>query len=41
VEIKEGVHEGEMVVAGRRAGLKEGDRVKPVIAAFLNVEQTN
>jgi RND family efflux transporter MFP subunit len=41
VEIKEGVHEGEMVVAGRRAGLKEGDRVKPVIAAFLNAERTN
>jgi RND family efflux transporter MFP subunit len=41
VEIKEGVHEGEMVVAGRRGGLKEGERVTPVTATFLNAERSN
>jgi RND family efflux transporter MFP subunit len=41
VEITKGVGEGDMVVAGRRAGLKEGDRVKPVTAAFLNAERSN
>ena len=41
VEIRQGVEEGDMVVAGRRGGLKEGDRVKPVSAAFLNAERSN
>lgn len=36
VEIQQGVSEGELVVAGRHAGLKEGDRVSPVMATFLN-----
>jgi len=35
-EIEDGLNEGEMVVVGRRAGLKEGDRVKPVPAGFEN-----
>jgi len=41
VEIRQGVEEGDMLVAGRRGGLKEGDRVKPVGAAFLNAERSN
>ncbi|HEX4134175.1 MAG TPA: efflux RND transporter periplasmic adaptor subunit [Bryobacteraceae bacterium] len=36
VEIVHGATDGELVVAGRRGSLKEGDRVKPVPAAFLN-----
>jgi RND family efflux transporter MFP subunit len=40
VEIREGVGEGDMLVAGRRAGLKEGDRVRPVGAAFLSAERS-
>jgi RND family efflux transporter MFP subunit len=36
VEILQGVSEGDMLVAGRRGGLKEGDRVKPIVASFLN-----
>jgi RND family efflux transporter MFP subunit len=36
VEILQGIAEGETVVAGRRGGLKEGDRVNPIAAAFLN-----
>jgi RND family efflux transporter MFP subunit len=36
VEILQGVSAGDMVVAGRRGGLKEGDRVKPIVAAFLD-----
>jgi RND family efflux transporter MFP subunit len=39
VEILQGVTEGDLVVAGRRAGLKEGDRVSPVMAAFVNTER--
>jgi RND family efflux transporter MFP subunit len=35
-EIQQGVGEGDLVVVGRRAGLKDGDRVKPVLAAFEN-----
>ena len=38
VEIRQGADEGDMIVAARRAGLKEGDRVKPVIATFVNLE---
>ncbi len=41
VEIRQGVEEGDMLVAGRRAGLKEGDHVKPVGAAFLNAGRSN
>lgn len=41
VEILHGVSEGDMLVAGRRTGLKDGDRVKPVVAAFLNAERSN
>jgi RND family efflux transporter MFP subunit len=36
VEIQQGASEGDLVVAGRRAGLKEGDRVSPVMATFVN-----
>jgi hypothetical protein len=36
VEIQQGVSESDLVVAGRRAGLKEGDRVSPVMATFVN-----
>lgn len=36
VEILQGVGEGEMLVAGRRGGLKEGDRVTMIAASFLN-----
>jgi RND family efflux transporter MFP subunit len=35
-EIEQGLNEGDLVVVGRRAGLKEGDRVKPVPASFEN-----
>jgi RND family efflux transporter MFP subunit len=37
VEILQGVSEGDLVVAGRRAGLKEGERVSPVTATFVNM----
>ncbi len=40
VEIKEGVNEGDLLVAGRRTGLKEGDRVKSVAATFINTAGT-
>jgi RND family efflux transporter MFP subunit len=36
VEILQGVNEGDMLVAGRRGGLKEGDRVTTIAASFLN-----
>lgn len=36
VEILQGVNEGDMLVAGRRGGLKEGDRVTVIAASFLN-----
>ncbi len=36
VEILQGVSEGDMLVAGRRGGLKEGDRVTTIAASFLN-----
>jgi hypothetical protein len=38
MEIQQGIKEGQMVVVGRRGGLKEGDRVRPVIATFVNPE---
>ncbi len=41
VEIRQGVAEGDILVAGRRAGLKEGDRVRPVGAAFLSAERSH
>ncbi len=41
VEIKQGVSEGDLLVAGRRTGLKEGDRVKPVAATFINTAGSN
>jgi RND family efflux transporter MFP subunit len=41
VEIRQGVSEGELLVAGRRTGLKEGDRVKPVMATFVSAERSN
>jgi multidrug efflux pump subunit AcrA (membrane-fusion protein) len=41
VEIQQGVSEGELVVAGRRAGLKEGERVSAVMAAFVNMERSH
>jgi RND family efflux transporter MFP subunit len=41
VEIRQGVEEGDRIVAGRRNGLKEGDHVKPVVAAFLNAARSN
>jgi RND family efflux transporter MFP subunit len=36
VEILQGVSEGDMLVAGRRGGLKEGDRVTAIAASFIN-----
>ena len=36
VEILQGVGEGEMLVVGRRGGLREGDRVTAIAASFLN-----
>jgi RND family efflux transporter MFP subunit len=36
VEILSGIDEGALLVAGRRGSLKEGDRVKPVIAEYLS-----
>jgi RND family efflux transporter MFP subunit len=36
VEILQGVSEGDALVAGRRGGLKEGDRITPIAATFLN-----
>lgn len=36
VEIEHGATEGELLVAGRRGSLKEGDRVKPVIDTFVS-----
>ena len=36
VEIVKGVSDGELVVAGRRGSLKEGDHVKAVIARYLS-----
>jgi len=41
VELREGVNEGDLVVAGRRAGLTEGEKVRPVTAAFVNSERSN
>lgn len=41
VEIRQGVKEGDLLVAGRRAGLKEGDRVRTVAANFLNPGRGN
>lgn len=35
-EIEQGLNEGDLVVVGRRAGLKEGDKVKTVPATFEN-----
>jgi RND family efflux transporter MFP subunit len=35
VEIRTGLDEGEMVVVGRKAGLKEGERVQAKLADFL------
>jgi RND family efflux transporter MFP subunit len=35
VEILKGVDEGDLVVAGRRGSLKDGDRVKPITADFV------
>jgi RND family efflux transporter MFP subunit len=36
VEILSGLNEGALAIAGRRGGLKEGDRVKPVMASFID-----
>ncbi len=41
VEIREGVKDGDLLVAGRRAGLKEGDRVRAIPADFLNPGKGN
>ncbi len=41
VEIKQGVSEGDLLVAGRRTGLKEGDRVNPMAATFVNAAGSN
>jgi len=38
VEILKGVEDGQLLVAGRRGGLKEGDRVKPVMAGYLTAK---
>ena len=38
-EIQQGVSEGDTVIVGRHAGLKEGDSVKPVAAAFASGER--
>ncbi|HEY2016882.1 MAG TPA: efflux RND transporter periplasmic adaptor subunit [Bryobacteraceae bacterium] len=38
VEIRQGLEGGDMVVVGRRAGLKEGDRVTAVTSTFTNTE---
>jgi RND family efflux transporter MFP subunit len=38
-EIQDGLHEGDTVIVGRHAGFKEGDSVKPVIAAFASAER--
>jgi RND family efflux transporter MFP subunit len=38
-EIETGVSEGDTVIVGRHAGLREGDPVKPVIAAFASTER--
>jgi RND family efflux transporter MFP subunit len=38
VEIRQGVNEGDMLIAGRRTSLKDGDHVKPVAAGFVNAE---
>lgn len=40
VEIRQGVSEGDTLVAGRRTSLKDGDRVRPVGAAFLSAERS-
>jgi RND family efflux transporter MFP subunit len=36
VEIVKGASDGDLLVAGRRGSLKEGDQVKPVIASYLS-----
>ncbi len=36
IEILKGVNEGDLLVAGRKGSLKEGDRVRPVIARYLS-----
>jgi multidrug efflux pump subunit AcrA (membrane-fusion protein) len=41
VEILQGVSEGDMLVAGRRGALKEGEHVRPEVATFLNAERSN
>ena len=41
VEILQGVAEGDMLVAGRRGSLKEGEHVRPEIATFLSPERLN
>jgi RND family efflux transporter MFP subunit len=41
VEILQGVSEGDLVVAGRRQGLRDGERVNGVTAAFLSTERGN
>jgi RND family efflux transporter MFP subunit len=38
-EIQTGISEGDTVIVGRHAGLKEGDAVKPVTAAFASKER--
>ena len=35
VEVLGGIKEGDLLVAGRREGLKDGDRVKPINAGFV------
>jgi hypothetical protein len=38
-EIQSGVSEGDTVIVGRHTGFREGEAVKPVIAAFASAER--